>query len=187
MRHARRAGVSLPEVLVASAVLAVVLVPLMASFLSTLGGANQDSREVRAAVLAQEILEQVVSIHRTSGALFPVPSEASQKTSSTTELDLDDLIARTPSELGFSLYTTRGWRQRSRLNLSPPRESYRRYLSIVFEDIGADKGGRLAPTALYRATARVRFTTPLSGRDLSREVKVSTLILSEGGRPREEL
>ena len=181
-----RAGISLPEVLVASAVLAVVLVPLMASFLGSLGGASQDAREVRAAVLAQEVLEQVVSIHRTARAIFPVPSDASQKSGSETELDLDELIKRSPNEVGVSLYTARGWRQLSRLNLSPPREGFRRYLSIVFEEIGRDKGGRLAPTALYRATVRVRFTTPLSGRDLSREVKVSTLLLSEGGRLREE-
>lgn len=181
-----RRGISLPEVLVASAVLAVVLVPLMASFLSSLGGASQDAREVRAAVLAQEVLEQVAGLHRTARAVFPVPSDASQKTGSDTELDLDELLTRTKGEVGVSLYTGRGWRQLSRFNLSPPRDGFRRYLSIVFEEIGADRGGRQQPTALYRVTARVRFTTPLSGRDLSREVKVSTLLLTEGGRPREE-
>lgn len=181
-----RAGVSLSEVLVASAVLAVVLVPLMASFMSSLGGASQDAREVRAAVLAQEVLEQVISIHRTSHAVFPVPSDASQKSGSDTELDLDEVIAQARSEIGISLYTARGWRQLSRLNLSPSREGYRRYLSIVFEEIGQDKGGRLMPTALYRATARVRFSTPMSGRDLAREVKVSTLLMSEGGNTRVE-
>lgn len=181
----RRAGISLSEVLVASAVLAVVLVPLMASFMGSLGGASQDAREVRAAVLAQEVLEQVVSIHRTSHAVFPVPSDASQKTGSDTELDLDELIRQSKNEVGVSLYTTRGWRQLSRLNLTPPREGYRRYLSIVFEEVGQDRGGRLLPTALYRATVRVRFSTPMSGRDLSREVKVSTLLMSEGGKPRE--
>lgn len=182
----RRAGLSLPEVLVASAVLAVVLVPLMTSFLSSLGGASQDAREVRAAVLAQEVLEQVVGLYRTARAVFPVPSDSSQQTGSDTELDLDELLTRTPGEVGVSLYTTRGFRQLSRLNLSPPLKGFRRYLSIVFEEIGADRGGRVVPTALYRATVRVRFTTPLSGRDLAREVKVSTLLLTEGGRPREE-
>lgn len=181
-----RRGFSLPEVLVASAVLAVVLVPLMTTFLSTLGGASQDAREVRAAVLAQEVLEQITGLHRVMRTMFPVPSEASQTTGSDTEVDLDELVKRAKGEVGFSLFTGRGWRQLSRLNLSPPRDGFRRYLTIAFEEVGRDRGGHLPANALCRITVRVRFTTPLSGRELAREVRVSTLLLSEGGKPREE-
>ena len=182
----KRGGFSLPEVLVASAVMAVVLVPLMTSFLSSLGGASQDAREVRAAVLAQEILEQITGLHRTMRAMFPVPSESSQATGSDTEVDLDELIKRARNEVGFSLFTGHGWRQLSRLNLSPPRDGFRRFLTIAFEEVGRARGGKLPATALMRVTVRVRYTTPLSGRDLAREVRVSTLLMSEGGRPREE-
>lgn len=181
-----RRAFSLPEVLVASAVLAVVTVPLMTSFLSSVGGASQDARAVRAAVLAQEVLEQVVALHRTMRTLFPVPSESSQRSGSDTELDLDALLASAKAEAGASLYTGRGWRQLSRLNLSPARDGFRRYLSITFEEIGKDRGGRLTAPALFRASVRVRYTTPLSGRETAREVRVSTLLFSEGGQVREE-
>jgi prepilin-type N-terminal cleavage/methylation domain-containing protein len=182
----RRAGFSLPEVLVASAVLAVVTVPLMTSFLSSVGGASQDAREVRAAVLAQEVLEQVVALHRTMRTMMPVPSESSQKTGSDTELDLDAVLTAAKGEVGASLYTGRGWRQLSRLNLSPPRDGFRRYLAITFEEVGKDRGGRLTAASLFRVTARVRYTTPLSAGVQSRDVKVSTLLFAEGGQVREE-
>ncbi len=171
-----RAGFSLAEVLVAAAILSAGLVPLLFTFLTSLGDAAQDVRQIRAAALAQEIMAQVVQIQRNNGRLFPIPLEPG------TELELDPLVPADDPAVGFPLFPARGYRVLSRLHISAPQPGYRRYLTISFDEVGRDRGVLFSPTALYRVTVRVAYTTPLSGREVSRDLKVSALLFSDSSR-----
>jgi type II secretory pathway pseudopilin PulG len=199
-KRARRAGrrpavaFTLAEVLVAAFVLAVLLVPVAHMFLTSAGGAGQDVREVAAASLAQEVLEQVIAAQRLSCTLHAVPPENAQPGAAgrapgaeqEKELDVDRWLAEFDREMGAPLFRTKAGPRVTRMFLSPSRPGFRRFLSIVPVATGRDRGSFLAAPALYRATARVEFTTPLPARVVVKSVRVSTLLYMDPHRTDED-
>ena len=176
MNHTRTA-VSLAEVLIALSVMTIVFVPIMFTFLTSAGGAGQDVREVRAAMMAEEILEQVLAVHRNLPDLAAVPCDNAP--GSEKEIDLDETAKRCPGEEGFSLWLGKGASQCSRMVLSPARAGFTRHLSILDERVGKNRGLFLMTPALFRVTARVRFMTPVAGGEVNKDVKLQTFLSTD--------
>jgi prepilin-type N-terminal cleavage/methylation domain-containing protein len=174
-----RPGVSLPEVLIAITVMAVLFLPIMFTFLTTAGGAGQDVREVRATMMAQEILEQVIGVHRKLSEFSAIPLDNSPDPGREQEIDLDLLAKRCPGEQGFSLWLGKNVAQCSRMILSAPRSGFTRSLSIVCEATGKNRGSFLMTPALFRVTAHVRFTTPQTTGEIAKDVRLSTFLATD--------
>src|SRR5687768_14829594 len=99
-----RRAFSLVEILVASGVLAALLMPLMGSFSNTAGAAGDDARKLEATNLALEILEQITHMHKRLGKLPAIPN-AGNMTALTPEgwLDLEMYSAQFMSQQGVPL------------------------------------------------------------------------------------
>jgi prepilin-type N-terminal cleavage/methylation domain-containing protein len=177
-----RGGFSLPEVLIATVVMGVLLVPVMFMFLSTSGSAGQDIRVVKASMLAQEMIEQVIAAQRNLPNLYPVPAENGTGLGGKAELDVEQYLKNFPGELGVPLFSGKVSTMVSRMYLSPEQPNFHRYLTIAYEQVGKEEGKFLTPPALFRVTARVHFVTPLAGRDLSRDVTLSTFLYTDASR-----
>lgn len=171
----RRGGFSLPEVLVATFVLAVVLLPVLFMFLASTGGAGQDVRELKATLMAQEILEGVVAAQRHKVELHAVPPE-NDSGQAEKELDVDALIERHAGEEGVPLYMGKCNPRLTRMYLSPKVNNFKRFLAISPEKAGKDRGTALTTPVLWRVTARVKFTTPHAAREVSKDVVLTTYL-----------
>src|SRR5258708_1438897 len=100
-RRARfaRSAVTLVEILVASAVLAALLVPLLNLFSSTTRRVGTEMMFVKAAGLAEEVLAQVAAVHTRLGRLEVVPGgDHVGGKSPTGELDLETYLRTFPGE-----------------------------------------------------------------------------------------
>lgn len=171
----RRHGFSLPEVMVASFVLAVVLLPVLFMFLASTGGAGQDVRELKATLLAQEILEGVVAAQRQRSELHAMPSE-NDGAKEEKQVDIDELQERHKGELGTPLYMGKCNPRLTRMYLSAKQNNFRRYLAIAPEKAGKDRGTALTTPVLWRITARVKYTTPQATREITKEVVLTTYL-----------
>ena len=185
MTRARRAF-SLPEVLVASLVLALLLLPVMFMFLSAAGGAGADEREMRATVLAQELLEQVIAAQRNTPMLLALPLANDPPGAKEAELDFEEALARRPAnQLGIPLVLPGSGALCTRMYVSPTRSGFHRYLAI--SPSGREASSRppwrdlkpdafLSAPALFRATVRVHYVTPMTTQEVGRDVRLSTLL-----------
>ena len=167
-----RRGLTLSEVLVAGAVLAVLLVPLLTLFSATAGDAGDDARRVEATNLAQEIMEQVTNLHKRLGKLMGLPYSENGPECATLDgwLDLEKYSAKFKTEQGVPLLhdlSRCAWS--SRLFLTPPRPGYQRDLKIVFLE-SAPERKNIWVDALWQVRVRVRYTIPMAGHDVEREV-----------------
>lgn len=171
----RRQGFSLPEVMVATFVLAVVLLPVMFMFMTSTGGAGQDVRELKSTLLAQEILEGVIAAQRHKAELHAVPpgNDAGQ---GETELDIDALIDAHAGEEGVPLYMGKCNPRLTRMYLSPKQNNFRRFLAISPEKAGKDRGTALTTPVLWRITARVKYTTPHAAREVTKDLVLTTYL-----------
>ena len=169
--RARRA-LSLVEVLVAGAVLAMVLAPLLGYFSATAGDAGDDMRRMEATNLAQEILEQVDHLHKRLGKLPPIPFTADGALPMTDDgyLDLEKYAERFVKEQGVPLlFDTSRCAWNSRLFLTPARPAYQRHLKIAYVEAAPTRRNMWADT-LWQARIRVRYEVPVAGQERVREV-----------------
>lgn len=180
--HARRRalrnccrGFSLPEVMVAAFVMAVVLLPVLLMFMSSTSGAGQDVRELKAALLAQEVLEGVISSSRNLPELHAMPPE-NETGPGTGEVDVDALWDGHASEEGTPLYMGKCGPRLTRMFLSPKQPMFHRFLSIAPEKVGKERGTAIVTPVLWRVTARVHYTTPSAARDVEKDLVLSTFV-----------
>jgi prepilin-type N-terminal cleavage/methylation domain-containing protein len=171
----RRRGFSLPEVMVATFVLAVVLLPVLFMFMSSTGGAGQDVRELKATLLAQEILEGVIAAQRQKAELHALPPE-NDAGQGEKELDLEALIEAHAGEEGVPLYMGKCNPRLTRMYLSPKQNNFKRFLAISPEKAGKDRGTALTTPVLWRVTARVKFTTPGAAREVTKDLVLTTFL-----------
>lgn len=170
-----RRGFSLPEVMVATFVMAVVLLPVMFMFMTSAGGAGQDVRELKAVLMAQEILEGVVAAQRQKRELHAVPPE-NDSGQGEKELDLDALIEKHAGEQGVPLYMGKCNPRMTRMYFSPKQNNFKRFLAISPERVGKDRGTALTTPVLWRVTARVKYTTPHAAREVTKDVVLTTYL-----------
>lgn len=170
-----RRGFSLPEVMVATFVMAVVLLPVLFMFMTSAGGAGQDVRELKAVLMAQEILEGVVAAQRQKTELAAVPPE-NDSGQGEKEADLEALIERHAGEQGVPLYMGKHNPRVTRMYFSPKVHNFHRYISIAPERAGKDRGTALTTPMLWRVTARVKYTTPHAAREVTKDVVLTTYL-----------
>jgi hypothetical protein len=91
-------------------------------------------------------------------------------------------VPKVEPELGFSLFTVRGYSTISRLHLTPPRSGYRRFLNILYDEAGRDQGRLRSARVLFRVLVRVIYLTPQAGNTVSRQLKLSALVFSDSHR-----
>ena len=171
----RRRGFSLPEVMVATFVMAVVLLPVLFMFITSTGGAGQDVRELKATLMAQEILEGVVGAQRLKTELYSVPPENDSGLGEK-EVDVDQLVDQHVGEEGVPLYMGKVNPRVTRMYLSPKVANFRRFLAIAPEKAGKERGTALTTPVLWRVTARVKYTTPHAAREVTKEVVLTTYL-----------
>lgn len=172
-RHATRRGYSLLEVLIAAGVLVVFMIPVLLVWITAKGGAAQDVREVVAANLASEILEQVASIRRNNGSLADIPAAGGPE-----DLDLETIREKDNKGWMATLFPTKWSARSSRLYLSPLPEGFRRFLKIEPAIVGGDNGF-YGPQILWRVRARVIFDTPHAGKMLEKSFVLTSYIFDE--------
>jgi len=170
-----RRGFSLPEVMVATFVMAVVMLPVLFMFLTSTSGAGQDVRELKATLLAQEILEGVIGAQRQLPQLYALPPENDTGTGEH-EVDIDAMRDAYPAEVGVPLYTGKSASRLTRMYLSPKQNNFQRFLAISPEKAGKDRGSAQTTPVLWRVTARVRYTTPSTTKDISKDLVLSTYL-----------
>lgn len=180
MRGMRRRGFSLPEVMVATFVLAVVLLPVLFMFLSSTGGAGQDVRELKATLLAQELLEQVIGVQRNMAELYPVPGD---NTTGDKEMDVEAWLKKHVPEAGAPLYAGNCSPRVTRMFVSPTQRGFTRYLSLVPEKVGKDRGTVMSTPVLWRVTAHVRYVTPGAAREIAKDVSLTTYLYMDTSPP----
>jgi prepilin-type N-terminal cleavage/methylation domain-containing protein len=176
----RRSGFSLPEVMVASFVLAVVLLPVLFMFLTSTGGAGQDVRELKATLMAQELLEQVVGVQRVLTELFPVPAD---NENGTKEMDVEKWLESHPNEEGAPLYVGKCSPRVTRMFVTKPTKGFTRFLSISPEKVGKDRGSVMSTPVLWKVTARVRYVTPTAAREIGKDVTLTTFLYMDSAPP----
>jgi len=135
--------------------------------------AAQDSREVLAANLCAEIIEQVIGIRRMNGYLLALGKEGGHEA-----IDIDELRTKEPKSVGFTLYPTPCCARTSRVYLADLPQGFTRTLSIQPEVVGGENGF-FAPQIIWRITARVVFETPRNRGAIERDVALTTLIMDE--------
>ena len=174
-RTGTRSGFSLAEVMVATFVMAVVMLPVLFMFMTSTSGAGQDVRELKATLLAQELIEGVIGAQRLKSELYALPPE-NDGGQGEKEIDVEALIAAHVGEEGVPLYMGKCNPRLTRMHLSPTMNNFRRYLAISPEKAGKDRGTALTTPVLWRITARVRYTTPSTTRDISKDAILSTYL-----------
>jgi prepilin-type N-terminal cleavage/methylation domain-containing protein len=184
MRSRRRSGFSLAEVLVALFVLGALLLPILHMFLSSAGSAGQDSREVRATLLAEELMEHIIAAQRLKRMFMPIPEGPVPDPGPAREVDVEALMARYPGEQGAPLWSTGTSMMGSRMYLAPTANGFRRFLAVTVVSVGRPRGFLITPT-LSRVSVRVRFTTPLAAGAIEKDVQLHTLLYSDPAPPRE--
>ena len=170
-----RRAFSLPEVMVATFVMSVVLLPVLFMFMTSTSSAGQDVREVRATLLAQEMLEGVIAAQRLKSELYAIPPE-NEHGNGDKEVDVDQLLDANKDELGLPLYMGKGNPRLTRMYLSPKQNLFQRFLSIAPEKAGKDRGTATITPVLWKVTARVRYTTPATPREISKDLVLTTYL-----------
>ena len=177
-----RRGVTLVEILIASAVLATLSIPLLTLFSSTTRRVGTEMHFAQAAALADELLTQVGQVHRRLGRLETAPNAGHVGGRSPTgELDLETYLRTVKDGGGVALLTSTSKNVRgSMIHLSPSVRGYRRFLTVL-PDKTADKRVNTAPDVLWRARVRVEFDLVLDGRDVTREVVLQSYYFQKCG------
>jgi len=170
-----RSGVTLVEILVASAVLAALIVPLLNLFSSTTRRVGTEMAFMQATLMADEVLAQVDAVHQRLGRLevVPGPDHVGGK-SPDGELDVETYLRTFTGEdnvilLPSSPEDARG----SRLHLSHTQRGFRRFLKITALRT-ADARRNLATDVLWQARARVEYDVVLDSKKLTREAALSS-------------
>lgn len=164
-------GVTLVEVVVAAAVLAGLILPLLNLFSSTTRRVGTEVVYVRAAGLADELLTQIEHVHVRLGRLDAVPSrDHVGGHAAGGELDLETYLRTFPGEDNVVLLPGRPEDARgSRLHLTPTQRGFRRFLKIAAARSAPVRRNEFSDT-LWLATARVEYDVVLDGKSLTREV-----------------
>ena len=166
-----RRGVTLVEILVASGVLAALMLPLLTLFSSTTRRIGTELHFTQAAALADELMTQVGQVHARLGRLESVPGRGhAGGRAPGGELDLETYLraAGDPGVVAL-LPATPADARGSMLALSPTVRGYRRFLTIAAAQTSDPRPNTAADT-LWLARVRVEFDLTLDGRDFTREV-----------------
>ena len=170
-----RRAVTLVEILVAAAVLATLLLPLLTLFSSTTRRVGTEVVFVKAAQLADELLSQVATVHQRLGRLDVVPGTGHVGGRSPNgELDVETYLRTFAGEDNVVLLPAAPADARgSRLHLTKTQRSFRRFLRIsaVRE---ADPVKNLTRDILWHARVRVEYDVVLDGRSLTRETALES-------------
>jgi len=176
-------GFSLIEVLVAAFVLTAAFIPLVWSFLTSGTSSGEDVREVEAVRLAEELMENIVEIHKIKRVMLPLPDSNKRFLRSENEVDIEALIGRYVGELGAPLYASGTSMMGSRMHLTPTRDGFHRYLSINWQARGQEPR-YLSRPALLGVTVRVHYTVPRTTGVVHRDVRLASFLHADSMPPR---
>lgn len=199
-------GVSLIEILVATAIIVVVFVPLMTLFTQTIRSTEISLDEVLATNLASEVIEQIEVLPYSAGfhrmVSWPVPNPPPDFPA-VHPLPAEGIVLGAPSPDDPPLWRpidTRGWtemgylycepeampdplsRELSRLYLSPLPSGYRRTIELHHPLIGA--APPIQDPNLYQVLVRIEWDrTFLGAPTQTRSVELAALVANPTFNP----
>lgn len=148
-------GFSLVEVLIVAFLALVFILPFYWLFSHSVRWSARDLQQLRATVLATEVMEQIIGVHRHMGSLFAIPPTG---LSAGDELDLDAHAARYGLKNGFPLFPGRHeTAMPSRCYLSTLPAGFRRQVRIQPRAVGLDLGPATTPPVLHEVQVRISY------------------------------